>query len=57
MRTSVILIAVLALAACGSEKGAGGLTAEDSRRLNEAAAMLDEPSEAERGNARAAEVR
>lgn len=38
----VIVAAVLALGACGGqEEGAGGVTAEESRQLNEAAEMLD----------------
>ncbi|HLL59077.1 MAG TPA: hypothetical protein VK391_04205 [Allosphingosinicella sp.] len=45
MRNSVGLIfvvSVLALGACGGgEEGAGGVTAEESRQLNEAAEMLD----------------
>ena len=37
-----IAAAVLALVACGGqEEGAGGVTAEESRQLNEAAEMLD----------------
>lgn len=36
------LAAMLALAACGGpEKGAGGLTADEERQLDNAAAMLD----------------
>jgi hypothetical protein len=38
-----VLTAVLALGACGGgeEQGAGGVTAEESQQLNEAAEMLD----------------
>jgi|GEM_PF-6627694 len=50
MRHSVGLIIVagmMALGACGGggEEGAGGITAEESRQLNEAAAMLDEATD------------
>ena len=44
MKNSVGLIvaaAVLALGACGGEQGAGGVTEEESKQLNEAAEMLD----------------
>ena len=34
--------ALALLAACGSEEGRGGLTAEEERQLDEAARMLDE---------------
>jgi hypothetical protein len=38
----VVLAAVLALGACGGEQdGAGGVSKEESRQLNEAAEMLD----------------
>ncbi len=38
----VIVAAVLALGACGgSDDGEGGVTAEESKQLNEAAEMLD----------------
>jgi hypothetical protein len=37
-----LAVAALALAACGSEEGQGGLTAEEERQLDEAARMLDE---------------
>jgi hypothetical protein len=33
--------ALALLTACGGESGAGGVTAEESRQLNEAAEMLD----------------
>ncbi len=36
-----VLAAVLAVSACGGESNPGGLTAEDSRQLNEAANMLE----------------
>jgi hypothetical protein len=43
MRHSVglIIMAVLALGACGGQEEAGEVTAEESRQLNEAAEMLD----------------
>lgn len=37
----VVVAAVLALGACGGEEGEGGVTAEESRQLNETAEMLD----------------
>ena len=38
----VVVAAVLALGACGGDdEGQGGVTAEESRQLNEAAEMLD----------------
>jgi len=38
----VVLAAVLALSACGgNDEGQGGVTAEESQQLNEAAEMLD----------------
>jgi len=45
MKTKLMLplIAALALlAACGSEEGRGGLTAEEERQLDNAASMLDD---------------
>ncbi len=36
------LALLLTVAACGRDEAAGGLSQEDSDRLNEAAAMLDE---------------
>jgi hypothetical protein len=45
MKTSLMiapLAALLALAGCGRDKGAGGLTAEEDRQLDNAAAMLNE---------------
>ena len=36
------LAALISLAACGSDEGSGGLTAEEERQLDEAARMLDE---------------
>ncbi|SMF62942.1 hypothetical protein [Allosphingosinicella indica] len=33
---------LMTLAACSDESGSGGLTADESRQLNEAAAMLDD---------------
>lgn len=44
MKRSLILFPfLLALAACGEpERGPGGLTADEERRLDEAARMLDE---------------
>ena len=44
MRRSMALAAagsLALLAACGQEQGTGGVTAEESRQLNEAAEMLD----------------
>jgi hypothetical protein len=46
MRTRLIAASLLAVAACGEEQGAGGVTADESRQLNEAAAMLDEAPDA-----------
>jgi hypothetical protein len=46
MKIVMGLAALTLLAACGQDKGAGGLTAEESRQLNEAAAMLDEAPDA-----------
>lgn len=50
-------VSLVLLAACGGGQEEGGLTAEESRQLNEAAAMLDEapddltvPDEIELGN-------
>jgi hypothetical protein len=41
-----MIAAVLALGACGGgDEGVGGVTAEESRQLNEAAAMLDEATD------------
>jgi hypothetical protein len=41
-RTIAMMAALALLAACGDgEAGAGGVTAEESRQLNEAAEMLD----------------
>ena len=38
----VVVAAVLALGACGgNDQGEGGVTAEESKQLNEAAEMLD----------------
>lgn len=46
MRGSLV-VAVLLLAACGSEAPrAGELTQDEEQQLNDAAAMLDEPDEA-----------
>lgn len=45
MRRKDLILATMAAAAvagCGEEPGAGGVTAEESRQLDEAAAMLDE---------------
>jgi hypothetical protein len=61
----VVVAAVLALGACGGreEQGAGGVTAEESQQLNEAAEMLDASpdsltvaNEAELGNGDAGSV-
>ena len=41
MKIVIGFAAVALLAACGQDEGAGGLTAEESRQLNEAAEMLD----------------
>ena len=41
MKIVIGFAALALLAACGQEEGVGGLTAEESRQLNEAAAMLD----------------
>lgn len=38
------LAALLALAGCGRQPGAGGLTSEEERQLDNAAAMLDDNS-------------
>lgn len=52
MRSGILLLAVLALSACGSadtDPGPGGVTVGEARALDEAAAMLDErrpPAEA-----------
>jgi hypothetical protein len=53
----VMGIATLALlAACGQEQGVGGLTAEESQQLNEAAAMLDADSNGFAPEARTGEL-
>ena len=41
MKIVIGLAALALLAACGEKEGAGGLTAEESQQLNEAAEMLD----------------
>jgi len=41
-RLAFSFAALLALAACDRQPGAGGLSAEDERQLDNAAAMLDE---------------
>ncbi len=47
MNKQLISAAALAfLAACGSNAPSGDLTADESQQLNEAAAMLDDNSEA-----------
>jgi len=38
------LAALLTLAACGEEKGPGGLSPEEERGLDNAASMLDDPN-------------
>ena len=38
------LALLVALAACGSRPAAGGLSADDERALDNAAAMLDQPN-------------
>jgi hypothetical protein len=38
---SIATAALIALAACGSKKDEGGLTAQDNQELNNAAEMLD----------------
>ena len=38
------LAALLALASCSSQPTAGGLSADDERALDNAAAMLDQPN-------------
>jgi hypothetical protein len=37
-----LLAALALLAACGSDEGRGGLTAEEERQLDDAASMLDD---------------
>lgn len=46
MTRILIAAALAALCGCGAEDGAGGLTADESRQLNEAADMLDTAPEA-----------
>jgi hypothetical protein len=41
MRIGLALAALALLGACGEEQDTGGLTAEESRELDEAANMLD----------------
>ena len=41
MKIVIGLAALALLAACGEKEGTGGLTAEESQQLNEAAEMLD----------------
>ena len=45
MKRMIGLAALAALAACGGDEPAGGVTAEESRQLNEAAEMLDAQSD------------
>jgi len=45
MRKILIALTLAGLAACGQDPGAGNLTAEENRELNEAAEMLDVPSD------------
>ena len=42
MRNLALLLATLAVAGCGREDAKGGVTADEERRLEEAARMLDE---------------
>jgi hypothetical protein len=45
MKTALAPLAfLLALAACNSQPTAGGLSADDERALDNAAAMLDQPN-------------
>ena len=44
IRTFILLATLAMIPACGSDEGAGGLSADESRQLNEAAAMLDAPA-------------
>jgi hypothetical protein len=41
-RLTIALAAAALLAACGDTEGRGGLTAEEERQLDNAAAMLDD---------------
>lgn len=55
---SAALVAALLLAACGSELDQpGGVTADQARQLNEAAAMLDNDSVSADAFGNAAEAR
>jgi len=49
MRKAIVAAALVAgmsmLAGCGDKEGEGGLTAEDNRQLDNAAEMLDVPSD------------
>ncbi len=42
MRKTMAIAALALLAACGDNEGRGGLTAEEERQLDNAAAMLDD---------------
>jgi hypothetical protein len=42
MRKTLAIAALALLAACGDNEGRGGLTAEEERQLDNAAAMLDD---------------
>jgi hypothetical protein len=44
IRFAALAAALLALAACNSQPTAGGLSADDERALDNAAAMLDQPN-------------
>lgn len=41
MRKTILIGLTLLIASCGEAEETGGLTADESRQLNEAAAMLD----------------
>ena len=43
---AMLTAALVLVAACGRDEGTGGLSADESRQLNEAAAMLDSAPDA-----------